>query len=70
MQEERLEPWKNAPDDSRIRLLNRLYAKKKKELKEVKAVKVNFLSISIKLPSLYMYVLTLSIFEKLHCSIF
>ncbi|KAL8119113.1 SKP1-like protein 21 isoform X2 [Apium graveolens] len=38
-EEEKLEPWKNAPDDSRIRLLNRLYAKKQKELKEVKTVK-------------------------------
>ncbi|KAK1377225.1 Skp1 domain-containing protein [Heracleum sosnowskyi] len=36
---EKLEPWKNAPDDSRIRLLNRLYAKKKKELEEVENVK-------------------------------
>ncbi|KAK1364372.1 Ubiquitin-protein ligase [Heracleum sosnowskyi] len=38
-EEEKLEPWKNAPDDSRIRLLNRLYAKKQKELKEVETMK-------------------------------
>lgn len=44
-QAEKLEPWKNAPDDSRIRLLNRLYAKKKKELEEVENVKVWFLEI-------------------------
>ncbi|XP_026444299.1 SKP1-like protein 21 [Papaver somniferum] len=33
-EEEKLEPIRNMPDDSRIRLLNRLYAKKRKELKE------------------------------------
>ncbi|KAG1362639.1 putative SKP1-like protein 9 [Cocos nucifera] len=33
-EEEKLEPLKNANDDLRIRLLNRLYAKKRKELKE------------------------------------
>lgn len=34
MQEEKLEPLKNSTDDPRIRLLNRLYARKRKELKE------------------------------------
>ncbi|KAH7691724.1 S-phase kinase-associated protein 1-like protein [Dioscorea alata] len=33
-EEEKLEPLKNPTDDPRIRLLNRLYAKKRKELKE------------------------------------
>lgn len=33
-EEEKLEPLKNATDDPRIRLLNRLYARKRKELKE------------------------------------
>ncbi|XP_026664368.2 SKP1-like protein 21 isoform X3 [Phoenix dactylifera] len=33
-EEEKLEPLKNTNDDLRIRLLNRLYAKKRKELKE------------------------------------
>ncbi|CAN6905668.1 unnamed protein product [Brassica oleracea] len=33
-EEEKLEPLKNTMDDPRIRLLNRLYAKKRKELKE------------------------------------
>ncbi|CAM8974428.1 unnamed protein product [Rhodiola kirilowii] len=33
-EEEKLEPLKNITDDPRIRLLNRLYARKRKELKE------------------------------------
>ncbi|KMT16360.1 hypothetical protein BVRB_3g055070 isoform A [Beta vulgaris subsp. vulgaris] len=33
-EEEKLEPLKNVTDDPRIRLLNRLYARKRKELKE------------------------------------
>ncbi|CAN1237210.1 SKP1-like protein 21 [Linum grandiflorum] len=33
-EEEKLEPLRNTTDDPRIRLLNRLYAKKRKELKE------------------------------------
>ncbi|KAJ0042751.1 hypothetical protein Pint_17478 [Pistacia integerrima] len=33
-EEEKLEPLKNIADDPRIRLLNRLYAKKRKELRE------------------------------------
>ncbi|KAL8172462.1 hypothetical protein V2J09_024266 [Rumex salicifolius] len=33
-EEEKLEPVRNLPGDPRIRLLNRLYAKKRKELKE------------------------------------
>ena len=37
MQEEKLEPVKNWQDDRRIRLLNRLYAKKRKALAEQKA---------------------------------
>ena len=39
-QEEKLEPLKNTTDDPRIRLLNRLYAKKRKELKERQKLKV------------------------------
>lgn len=39
-QEEKLEPLKNLMDDPRIRLLNRLYAKKRKELKEREKLKV------------------------------
>ncbi|XP_009411510.1 SKP1-like protein 21 isoform X1 [Musa acuminata AAA Group] len=38
-QEEKLEPLKNVNDDPRIRLLNRLYAKKRKELKEQQKLK-------------------------------
>lgn len=40
MQEEKLEPLKNITDDPRIRLLNRLYARKRKELKEKEKLKV------------------------------
>lgn len=40
VQEEKLEPLKNITDDPRIRLLNRLYAKKRKELKERERIKV------------------------------
>lgn len=40
LQEEKLEPLKNTTDDPRIRLLNRLYAKKRKELKEREKLKV------------------------------
>lgn len=35
-----MEPLKNTTDDPRIRLLNRLYAKKRKELKEREKLKV------------------------------
>ncbi|CAN6995164.1 unnamed protein product [Brassica rapa subsp. trilocularis] len=38
-EEEKLEPLKNTMDDPRIRLLNRLYAKKRKELKERERLK-------------------------------
>ncbi|KAF8087729.1 hypothetical protein N665_0570s0039 [Sinapis alba] len=38
-EEEKLEPLKNTMDDPRIRLLNRLYAKKRKELKEKERLK-------------------------------
>ncbi|KAG7644449.1 SKP1 component dimerization [Arabidopsis suecica] len=38
-EEEKLEPLKNSMDDPRIRLLNRLYAKKRKELKERERLK-------------------------------
>ncbi|GER26439.1 SKP1-like 21 [Striga asiatica] len=38
-QEEKLEPIKNTMDDPRIRLLNRLYARKRKELKEREQIK-------------------------------
>lgn len=40
IQEEKLEPLKNTTDDPRIRLLNRLYAKKRKELRERERLKV------------------------------
>lgn len=40
LQEEKLEPLKNIADDPRIRLLNRLYAKKRKELQERGKLKV------------------------------
>ncbi|XP_044504068.1 SKP1-like protein 21 isoform X2 [Mangifera indica] len=39
-EEEKLEPLKNTTDDPRIRLLNRLYAKKRKELKERDKLKI------------------------------
>ncbi|PPD90290.1 hypothetical protein GOBAR_DD12793 [Gossypium barbadense] len=38
-EEEKLEPLKNTTDDPRIRLLNRLYAKKRKELQERQKLK-------------------------------
>ncbi|XP_008675161.1 SKP1-like protein 21-like isoform X3 [Zea mays] len=38
-EEEKLEPLKNVNDDPRIRLLNRLYAKKRKELQERQKLK-------------------------------
>ncbi|KAI0489307.1 hypothetical protein KFK09_029149 [Dendrobium nobile] len=38
-EEEKLEPLRNATNDPRIRLLNRLYAKKRKELKERQRMK-------------------------------
>ncbi|KAB1214358.1 SKP1-like protein 21 [Morella rubra] len=38
-EEEKLEPLKNSTDDPRIRLLNRLYARKRKELKEREKLK-------------------------------
>lgn len=37
-EEEKLEPVSNIKDDPRIRLLNRLYARKRKDLQERKAV--------------------------------
>lgn len=46
IQEEKLEPLKNTMDDPGIRLLNRLNAKKRKELKERERLKVR-LSVSI-----------------------
>ncbi|KAJ8900449.1 hypothetical protein K2173_025226 [Erythroxylum novogranatense] len=39
-EEEKLEPLKNTTDDPRIRLLNRLYAKKRKELREREKLKI------------------------------
>ena len=39
-QEEKLEPLRNITDDPRIRLLNRLYARKRKELKDREKLKV------------------------------
>nr|GMC94472.1 SKP1-like protein 21 isoform X1 [Ipomoea batatas] len=38
-EEEKLEPLRNMTDDPRIRLLNRLYARKRKELKEKQKLK-------------------------------
>lgn len=43
-QEEKLEPLRNITDDPRIRLLNRLYARKRKELKEREKLKVFMLT--------------------------
>lgn len=43
LQEEKLEPLRNITDDPRIRLLNRLYARKRKELREREKLKVNYL---------------------------
>ncbi|XP_043696690.1 SKP1-like protein 21 isoform X3 [Telopea speciosissima] len=40
-EEEKLEPLRNTADDPRIRLLNRLYARKRKELKEKEKMKQN-----------------------------
>ncbi|ONL92659.1 SKP1-like protein 21 [Zea mays] len=42
-EEEKLEPLKNVNDDPRIRLLNRLYAKKRKELQERQKLKVTMM---------------------------
>lgn len=39
-QEEKLEPLRNITDDPRIRLLNRLYARKRRELREREQLKV------------------------------
>ena len=44
-QEEKLEPLKNINDDPTIRLLNRLYAKKRKELQERQKLKVFFIDL-------------------------
>ncbi|PPS15605.1 hypothetical protein GOBAR_AA04999 [Gossypium barbadense] len=44
-EEEKLEPLKNTTDDPRIRLLNRLYAKKRKELKERQKLKVTNIEV-------------------------
>lgn len=38
-EEEKLEPVRTATDDPRIRLLNRLYARKRKELQDRKALR-------------------------------
>ncbi|KAM2647466.1 hypothetical protein TB1_000714 [Malus domestica] len=40
-EEEKLEPLKNSTDDPRIRLLNRLYARKRRELQEREKLKVS-----------------------------
>ena len=56
IQEEKLEPLKNTTDDPRIRLLNRLYAKKRKELKERERLKV---------PVLFLYFIILQYMS--HC---
>ena len=38
-EEEKLEPLRTATDDPKIRLLNRLYARKRKELQERKMIR-------------------------------
>ena len=38
-EEEKLEPLRTATDDPKIRLLNRLYARKRKELQERKMLR-------------------------------
>jgi hypothetical protein len=53
-QEEKLEPLKNTTDDPRIRLLNRLYAKKRKGLKERGRLKVPHCSLFILIILQYM----------------
>lgn len=40
IQEEKLEPLRNPTDDPKIRLMNRLFARKRKELKERERLKV------------------------------
>jgi hypothetical protein len=47
LQEEKLEPLRNITDDPRIRLLNRLYARKRKELKEREKLKVPTFTYSL-----------------------
>jgi hypothetical protein len=46
-QEEKLEPLENINDDPTIRLLNRLYAKKRKELQERQRLKVSSIVESV-----------------------
>eukprot|EP00850_Spirogloea_muscicola_P007520 SM000038S14333 [mRNA] locus=s38:359686:363999:+ [translate_table: standard] len=47
-EEEKLEPVKNATDDPRIRLLNRLYARKRKELQQKKLLKTSLMELEDK----------------------
>ncbi|GAV79314.1 Skp1 domain-containing protein/Skp1_POZ domain-containing protein [Cephalotus follicularis] len=46
-EEEKLEPLRNITDDPRIRLLNRLYARKRKELKEREKLKISCMSQNV-----------------------
>lgn len=57
-QEEKLEPIKNTMDDPRIRLLNRLYARKRKELKERERLKVILETVSctvVQFPIMFVF---------------
>jgi len=64
-QEEKLEPLKNINDDPTIRLLNRLYAKKRKELLERQKLKVFLLLCSmICLYFIRLFVLVLCLFLR------
>lgn len=74
IQEEKLEPLKNTMDDPRIRLLNRLYARKRKELKERERLKVpNFIFCFIFNPSVvFAYSIVYSVhvvFKSLLCCV-
>jgi S-phase kinase-associated protein 1 len=58
-QEEKLEPLKNINDDPTIRLLNRLYAKKRKELQERQKLKVFLLIYYVLCSMIYLYFIRL-----------
>lgn len=57
-----MEPLKNTTDDPRIRLLNRLYAKKRKELKERDKLKVNWFFLPCFIFIFYIFLICWLIF--------
>ena len=61
-QEEKLEPLRNITDDPHIRLLNRLYARKRKELREREQLKVITCTSLVLDPFLFRFVLDLFLF--------